>query len=113
MPTLTATYAVLDGQPVHLTVSVGDAQAGGSTAFLGKRQVASGPDIDLDLGTGDAIRGQTLVVDTLAVDVQPATDHVSARVALSGGTPAQLPLAQGTTAPTHGAVSFLTVVRFV
>ena len=142
MPTVTANYSVVDGKPVHLDVTIGDAQTGSSAVYLDGQLLDVQPTIDMDLpgegaagvapdaaaGTGaggtpapapspgakpgNPLRGKVLLVSTTVFDIQQATDQVSVRVDLSGGLPPDFPLVQASTA--HNApVNFLTVVTFV
>jgi hypothetical protein len=114
MPTASVTYIVEDGRAVSLSVRIGDGQAGGSAAFLGTHKVAEGPEIeDHELGEGGHLRGRVLVVSTTVVDIRAEHDRTSAFVELRGGHPETMPVIQAQTAPTGGAVNYLTVVRFI
>lgn len=114
MPTTTTEYRVADAEAVLLDVWIGDAQAGGSVAYLGTRRVAAGRTIrDRELGPGEELRGRVLVVSTTVVDVQPSHDRTSVTVRLRGGTPAELPIVQSSSAAPGGAVNYLTVVRML
>ena len=114
MPTSITTYPVTDGQPVTLDVTIGDGQAGGSSAYVGSTEAARGDRIEgVLLGSGDDLRGQTLVVSTTVVDVRPEHDHTSVAVLLKGGLPPEFPVVQAEGAIPGGSVNYLTVVRFV
>lgn len=114
MPTVTTTYPVVDDREVTLSVTIGDAQAGGSSVFLGSTEKANGNPIPpTSLGLGSEVRGQTVVVSTTVVDVRPEHDHTSVTVTLAGGLPPEFPIHQAENTQPGGAVSYLTVVRLV
>ncbi len=114
MPTVTATYPVVDGSLVSVDVFIGDGQTGGSAVFLGEEEVASGAEVvDQALRDGAEIRGMVLVVSTTVVDIRPEHDHTSVRVILHGGLPDEFPIVQSATVRPGGAINYLTVVTFV
>lgn len=114
MPTVTLQYHVQAGVDITLDAIIGDGQAGGHAAFLGTVPVAQAPQqIHANLGDGADLVGRVLVVSSVAVDIQPVSDHVSVVVQLEGGHPSPLPIVQGADATPGGSVSFLTVVTFV
>lgn len=114
MPTMSVTYTVEPGRTVSFSARIGDGQTGGIAAFLGTEKVADGPEVEQhDLGEGEDLRGGVLVVSTTVVDVRPEHDRTSCVVELAGGHPDRMPIVQAQTAPTGGAVNYLTVIRFV
>lgn len=78
-------YAVVPGQPVHLTVVVGNAQSGGTSAsFLGTVQQV--PDGGIVVGApGDDLRGTVLHCVTTVQDINPANDMTVVTYTLRGG----------------------------
>jgi hypothetical protein len=114
VPTVTQVYHVLPGAPVSLDVQIGDAQAGGHGVFLAGQLKAQGELVlkDVALGTGETLVGKVLVVSSVAVDIQPAHDHVSVQAVLRGGFPSPHTIVQAADAEPNGNVGFLTVVTF-
>jgi hypothetical protein len=115
MPSVALSYHVDPASTVTVRAQIGDAQGGGHAIFLDQQLVAQG-ELDtgvVTLGPGAGLVGRLLTVSSVAVDIQPAHDHVSARTTLTGGFPDPMPVPQVTDAPTNGAVSFLTLVTFV
>lgn len=115
MPTITTSYAVIDGKEVIVEVSIGDGQPGGSSLFIGAVLVTSGDErIDWwSLGPGEALRGRTLTVSGMAQNERPETDHTSMVVRLSGGIAAQAFTQHYTAREKHQKVSFITQVTFL
>lgn len=64
-------------QPVRLTVTVGNAQIGGSVVKIDDHEVADGRNIrDLDLGPEGSLIGKALTVRTVVTDVNPSTNRL-------------------------------------
>jgi hypothetical protein len=103
-------YPVKDSD-VSLRVTIGEAQAGATSVFLGRDQMAGGPQA-WALGAGTALRGKILVVSTVVVDVRPETDRTSVTLQLKNGD-SESSWTDTENAPTGGAVPYLFVVSFV
>ena len=116
MPIVALSYHVHPEGEVTVSAAIGDAQTGGHSIFLDQTPVpapsdpAVGP---LPLGPGADLVGRLLTVSSVAIDIQPAHDHVSVVTTLTGGFPDPMQVPQTADAPTHGAVSFLTLINFV
>ena len=100
-------------QPVLLTVSIGQAQIGGSglnwkgnPASLGKGEIHQ-----LNLGKGADIQGRTLELFTNVVDVNPATNKVLVTYDFSNGQPNPLTLTDEVDAA-GGILSFVNEINF-
>ena len=119
MPVVALSYHVKPDEVVTVTAAIGDAQTGGHSVFLDQTEVPPRPGAPPDvfgpvaLGRGAELVGRLLTISSVAVDIQPAHDHVSTLTTLTGGFPDPMPVPQVTDAPTNGAVSFLTLVTFV
>ena len=79
------TYAV-DTQDVFLSLTIGEGQFGVSDVRLGSQTLvrASGP-INVRVGKGTDIAGQTLVVTSVINDVNTHTNRMSVSYRLTGG----------------------------
>jgi hypothetical protein len=79
-------YAVADDSKVTVRVVVGDAQGGGWHIDLDDVSLGKGGEpVEVPIGDGKAIRGKELQIVVSAVDIQPATNRLSATVTLDGG----------------------------
>ena len=115
MPIVSLSYHVKLDDVITVAAGIGDAQGGGHSIFLGTALVAQG-ELEVgpvELGRGGDLVGRIVVVSSVAVDIQPVHDHVSALVTLTGGHPDPMPIPQAADAPPNGAVSFLTIVTLV
>jgi hypothetical protein len=86
MPSISGTFPVTNGAEVHLTVEIGDGQLGRSSAAIRGSEVASGSEINETIGTGDALRGEMMLVVCGIKDIRPETNRASARVTLRCGS---------------------------
>lgn len=115
MPTKIRQFAV-QGSPVSVIVSIGDGQGGGTTAFLGRRMRT--PDATPNSTTNvyelsaDEANGRSLVISTVAVDVRDETDRTSVVVTVRDARHEER-VEQDDHAPSGGAVSYITVIKFV
>jgi hypothetical protein len=80
-------YQVKPKTPVTLSVTIGDAQVGGTAVLLNGKLVGNGKSItDLAVGAKDQdLRGSNISCTTTVQDVNPATNHTSVTYALRGG----------------------------
>jgi len=78
------TYRVAQGT-VRLSITIGDAQIGGSVVHLGDRELAIGDISNLTIGTGSALKGQTLSIKSVVTDTNDATNRTSVSYRLTGG----------------------------
>lgn len=86
MPSISGMFPVTDGADVHLMAEIGDAQLGRSSAAIRGKEVASGSEINESIGTGDALRGELMLVACGIKDIRPETNRASARVTLRCGS---------------------------
>jgi len=90
MPTVTANYSVVDGRPVHLEVTIGDAQTGSSAAYLDGQLLDVQPTIDMDLPSGGAAgagQGPPAGSGASGAEGQSADETGAGGQAGPGGTP--------------------------
>jgi hypothetical protein len=83
----TQVYAVRDGSPLTLDITIGDAQAGG-TSLIWQGRIIDFPPNALPFpiaADGGTVRAQTLHCATRVRDVQPNTNHTSVTYTLRGG----------------------------
>ncbi len=112
MPTITGSYAVRGGEPVFVTVLIGDGQEGVSTIFLDQEKISSRVAVSrLPLGDGADLAGRTLVVSSTVVDIRNEHDHTSVTVVLANGRERRFP--QSEDAQPSGVVNYLTVINLV
>jgi hypothetical protein len=104
-------FPTLSG-PIKLSVTIGDAQVGGSVVFIdGKKLKQSGAIVDLPLGNAAALVGKAVVVRTLVSDINPKSNHTSVTYVLEGDSTARMTLSREV--PAHGdAVRYVTKLDF-
>lgn len=112
-PPVSTQYPVRDDEAVSVRVTIGEGQAGGSAVFLGRDLIGSGHEVNVRVGQGVDLRGQTLVISSTVVDVRPETNRVSTLTELFGGIPTPQPIGQADVVGNGGAADFLTIVQFV
>jgi hypothetical protein len=79
-------YPVTDGGLITISVTIGNAQLGGTSVDLDTIRVGSGPQIlKLPIGAGKDLRGKTVVVRTIAWDVNPQTNNMIVSYEIRGG----------------------------
>jgi hypothetical protein len=78
-------YPVVPGRPVHLSVVVGNAQSGGTSASF-RGTVVRVPEEGISVGAaGDDLRGAVLHCVTTVRDINPASDMTMVTYTLRGG----------------------------
>jgi hypothetical protein len=115
MPTLVIQYPVQNGQPVLVDVLIGDLQPGGTTIFLDadEKHSQDGDIMDFAIGSGQELRGRTMVVSTVVLDRNPITDFTSTVVSLDGGSHPHVDVPQSDNPGNGGTSGFITIVNFV
>ena len=78
------TYAVSEDD-VFLTVDIGDAQLGGSSVFANGEPKGKGIISNINLGSGNELRGGIVVVKTVVADVNDMTNNTSVTYVFTGG----------------------------
>ena len=81
------TYPVQPDEIVSLSVRIGDGQVGGSLARVDDQDPPICPPgniTDVQVGTGAALIGHTLVVRTLVADINPQTNSTTVTLDLNG-----------------------------
>jgi len=81
------TIAVNETDPIVLSVTIGNAQIGGSVVRIGSKQIAKGEIHDLLLGSGAELIGEELTIITNVLDVNPASNKISITHFFFNGTP--------------------------
>lgn len=76
-----------DAAVVKLRIVIGQAQKGATSVHRGGTLIVSTNDdvVDVDLGTGAAVRGQKFYCATVVTDVNPQTNLTSVTWELTGG----------------------------
>jgi hypothetical protein len=70
---------------VSLTVSIGDAQIGGSVVRIGSDIKGTNQIQDLTLGTGPELKGQSVKIKTTVTDINDSSNKTSVTYEFSGG----------------------------
>ncbi len=107
----TLSFPTLTGK-IKLSVSIGDAQVGGSVVTIDKqRQDQTGSIKDLMLGDAAVLKGKKVLVRTLVSDINPKSNHTSVTYTLVGNSTAEMTLSREV--PEHGdAVRYVTTLEF-
>jgi hypothetical protein len=80
------TYDTAGNSPIHLTVTIGNGNAGGSSVLWKRKIIKEGAIIDLPIGNpGDTLRNKTLRATTKVRVVNPSSEQTSVTFILSGG----------------------------
>jgi hypothetical protein len=82
--TTTGTYTVGKGE-VFLTVSIGDAQIGGSAVLIGGKTIGRNQIEELSLGDGAGLKGKSVKIKTTVADVNDKSNRTSVTYKFSGG----------------------------
>lgn len=72
---------------IVLTVTIGNAQAGGNVVDLDGQRLGKGRIENLHLGKGADIRGKNLVITTNVLDINPSSNRISITHFFLGGKP--------------------------
>lgn len=78
---------VAESDHIVLSVTIGNAQIGGSVVRLNEQQIGKGEIKDFDIGIGSNLIGKMLTVITNVLDVNPATNKVSITHFIFNGNP--------------------------
>lgn len=82
----TRTYKTGNQSPVYLTVTVGDAQVGGSSIVFDGQEIATGDISNQKIGKpGDDIRYKILRCNTTVKDINPDTNKTVVTCSFTGG----------------------------
>jgi hypothetical protein len=80
----TGTYTVGQNE-VFLTVSIGDAQIGGSIVLIGSKAIGRNQIEKLSLGDGADLKGKSVKIKTTVADVNDQSNRTSVTYKFSGG----------------------------
>jgi hypothetical protein len=79
------TYRVRPESDIEVAVTIGDGQVGGWAFGFEPGDVTKGTEKPAVVGKGSEVIGKMLQIVATVVDVNPATNHLSAIVTISGG----------------------------
>ncbi len=82
------TYQVLDGKPVFLTITIGDAQAGGTALMLNGKDISTsdGKVHNMQIGKdGESLGLSILQISTSVKDINSSSNKTSVTIAMTGG----------------------------
>src|ERR1044072_3097686 len=82
----TRVYEVADDSVVHLTITIGDGQVGGSSILFAGTVTQGAPNFtDFPINPTQSCKRKDLNCETRVADIQPTSDHTSVVYELTGG----------------------------
>lgn len=114
MPSTMINYPVRNDDQISVRVGSGQGQPGGSSIMLGTTTIASGGSVvEAKVGIGKVLRGQKLLLVTVAANkVAAANNRTSQDVLVLGGAAEKLVEQNQTATKPDAEVTFVTVVTF-
>ncbi len=78
-------YAATNNTNVFITITIGNAQIGGSAVIKGAATLATGQITNLDLGSGQTLKGSKVLAITTVSDINQNTNNLVVTYTVTGG----------------------------